>query len=350
MSTQSTMVIISGFAWWAVACNVVDDDSMLDDSGGTGGPSDNQVCIEWIDHMFDEECPPGYAPHAEFDGGTSTVVIVDDPGVGVGLGVGLVVQFGGAAGADWVGYQVKQNSKCKVGCRAPTCPDGQTGCFAVDTASGGLCAYYCNNEEIDQQECDAFAQSCEDTEPGGTGGEDGGLDETGGGDGLDETGDGETTGGVGVMEEAHGCGQWHPETIARPVKGGAFRVPQAIVDQLVLGNADALAECDGVRLRKGSNGRWVISQMHRRGLLGALGLRVGDELWALDGVDLDSIDASVGVLTASFLTEDGNPRQFSPSHPGFSLEVRRGERRFELGLKVVPPVAGGGSLVAGEGR
>jgi hypothetical protein len=139
--------------------------------------------------------------------------------------------------------------------------------------------------------------------------------------------------GSWVRPTAAGCGT--PKRCDGPCRAG-FHVPQALVDQLVLGNAEALAACDGVRLRQGSDGSWVISKMRRRGLLGALGLQVGDEIRALDGKKLDSNDAIVGVLTTSFLNEDGNPRQFSRSHPGFSLEVRRGERRFEVGLKVVP--------------
>lgn len=315
------------------ACNLVDDDEPTAvGSGGTDGSADEQACLDAANTLLAMGCPPGLGPQVFYDGGGSRVVSIDDPGARVGLGVGLVVHFGGEAGADWVGYGVTQNSVCTYGCFAPSCPDGQNGCFA-HWMSGGLCANQCSNEPIEQQACDEIQQACLDAEAdsGETTGEEGGLDETGGG---------ETTGGG--ADEPYDCSRWHPEAIEAPEPGGAFLVPQAIVDELVLGSGDALAECDGVRLRQGSGGRWVISKMRTRGLLGALGLRVGDELHAFEGVDLDSLDAIVGVLTASFLTEDGNPRQLSPSHPAFSLKVRRGEGRVELGLKVVPSAAGGG--------
>lgn len=323
-----SLVVLTG-----QACNLVDDDEPADvGSGGTDGSADEQACLEAANTLLAMGCPPGLGPQVFYDGGGSSVVSIDDPGARVGLGVGLVVHFGGGAGADWVGYGVTQNSHCTYGCFAPSCSDGQDGCFA-HWSSGGLCAHRCSNATIEQQACDEVQQACLDAEAdtGGPAGEEGGLDETGGGGTTD-----------GVTGESYDCSRWDPEAIEAPEPGGAFHVPQALIDELVIGSGDALAECDGVRLRQGSGGRWVISKMRTRGLFGALGLRVGDELHAFEGVELDSLDAIVGVLTTSFLTEGGGPRQLSPSHPAFSLEVHRGEGRVEIGLKVVPSVAGGG--------
>ncbi len=326
MNKPHVMIFLAAATQWMTACNLIDDEPGPRPGEDTGGSADDdQKCLDAAQALDELHCASGYTPQLHYDGGGSTIIEIDDPALAVGLSVGLLVGFGAGTKADWVGYKVTQNTVCTFGCFIG-CQSGQDGCVGDPELNGCLwCA-----DSIEQQECSDFVASCEPAEPD----DDGGLDETGGGEGLDETGGEETSGGV--MGEADGCGQWHPEAVRRSVPGGAFHVPQALVDQLVLGNAEVLAECDGVRLRQGSDGRWVISKMRRRGLLGALGLQVGDEIRALDGKELDSIDASVGVLMASFLAEDGNPRQFSTGHPGFSLEVRRGERRFEVGLKVVP--------------
>lgn len=334
MSKPTALASIPTIAWCLAACTIVDHQPTLDDSGGTGGPSDNEVCIAQLATLSEIECPPGLSPYAEYDGGASTVVLIDDPGVGVGLGAGLVVYFHGEAGADWVGYQVLQNSKCTMGCRAPDCPQGQTGCFSIDEVTYGLCAYYCSNDAIDEEACKEFSQECE-IGRSGTGGS-GGLDETGGSGGSDEA-DGETTGGA--HDERYDCSQWHPETIRPPMPGGPFLLPQALVDELVRSDADALIECDGVRLRQRSDGHWVISQMRSGGLAGALGLRIGDELTALDDVELDSLEAVIAALD-HFVEEDGDPRQLSPDHPGFTLRIRRGQGSFPIALRVVPSAMG----------
>jgi hypothetical protein len=318
------MIVLAAGLRWTTACNLVDDEPAVAE-GGTDGPSDEQVCAEEFAALLEAGCPPGSLPQQHYDGGTSTVVLADDPGARVGLGVGLVVSFGGGAGADWVGSQVTQNSLCTTGCFAPSCGDGQYGCFA-HWMSGALCSHYCSDEAIDQQACDELQQTCLGTDPGagGTTGDDGGLDETGD----------EATGG-GALDEPYDCGRWHPEAVVRPLPDGAFHVPQALVDLLVASLGDVLAECDGVRLRQGGDGGWVISRMRSAGLLGALGLRVGDELQAFDGVALDSLDALVGVL-GGFVAEDGSARPIAPSHPGFSLRVRRGGQTLVRRLRVVP--------------
>lgn len=314
----------------SVACNVVDDEPGNTSGDGTGGLSGAEVCAEEFAALLQVGCPPGSLPWQEFDGGNSTFVLLDDPAAWAGLGVGLVVHFGAGTGADWAGYYVTQNATCSTACVIPNCQDGQNGCFA-SFSSGELCSHYCVNEEIDQQACNDLQQTClaseGDPSADGTAGEGGGLDETGGG---------ETTGGVmDEPYEPYDCGRWHPEAVRQAVPGGAFQVPQVLVDQLVLGNADALAECDGVRLRQTSDGRWVISKMRDGGLLRALGLRVGDELMALDDIELDSLDALVELM-GRFVDEDGNPRRFSPNHPGFSLRVRRGGRDFQREVRIVP--------------
>lgn len=334
MNKPTVTLVLAMPVPWAMACNIVDDQPQIDPEDATDGSSDDdESCTEDFANLLEAGCPPGSLPQQFYDGGTSTVMLADDPAAQVGLGVGLVVHFGGQAGADWVGYQVTQNSKCTTGCFLPSCPTGQDGCFA-NWMTGALCAHYCTDAVIDQHVCDEFALSCTGADPTGAGtmGDDGGLDETGGdGDG----GDDETTGGV--IDSPYDCTQWHPELVGQPVAGGPFHLPQALVDELVQSNADALAECDGVRLRPASSGRWMISKMRSGsgGLLGALGLRVGDELAELDGVGLDSTDALLGML-GRFIDEDGGPRQFSPGHPGFALRVRRGEQELEVGLRVVP--------------
>lgn len=326
MSRKFTLVPISAVAWWMSACNIVDDEPTLDDSGGTGGPSDNEVCIAQLETLKEVGCPPGYELHMVFDGSDSTVVLADDPGAAVGLGAGLVVHFGGKAGADWVGYEVTQGPTCSVGCFAPRCGEGQYGCYAINPVTNGLCTYYCQDEAIEPQACDEVAEACLDSDPGMVDG--GGLDETGGGEG----GADETTGGV--MDEPFDCSRWHPEAIEQPEVGGPFRVPQTLVDQLVMQSGDSLVECDGVRLRPSRDGHWTISKMRHAGLLGALGLRVGDELRRVDDVELDSLDALASVL-GRFIDDDGSPRQFDPSHPGFSLRVRRGREELVRRLRVV---------------
>jgi hypothetical protein len=183
--------------------------------------------------------------------------------------------------------------------------------------TGGLCSFSCS-DAVDQPACDAASQVCAGD----------GVGTGSSGDGLDETGD-------GAMGETYDCSQWSPGLIGQPVAGGPFAVPQALVDALVLGSAEPLAECDGVRLRQGSSGGWVIARMGSGGLLGALGLRVGDELEAFDGVALDSLDALLGIL-GRFVDEDGSPRQFLPSDPTVALRVRRGEQELVRGLRVVP--------------
>jgi hypothetical protein len=330
MKREFTLVLVSAVAWWVSACNIVDDEPTLDDSGGTGGPTDNDVCIAQLETLKEVGCPPGYELHAVFDGSDTTVVLVDDPAAAIGLGVGLVVHFGGKAGADWVGYEVSQGPTCSVGCFAPSCGEGQYGCYAIDPVTNGLCTYYCQDDVIEQQACDELAESCLG-DPGM--GDGGGLDETGGGEGGTDENGGETTGGV--MDEPFDCSRWHPEVVAQPEAGGPFRVPQTLVDQLVLESGDSLVECDGLRLRPSSAGHWTISKMRHAGLLGALGLRVGDELRQVDDVELDSLDALASVL-GRFIDDDGNPRQFEPSHPAFSLRVRREREDFVRRLRVVP--------------
>ena len=324
MNRWTPWVPISAIVWWA-ACNIVDDQPALDDSGGTAGPTDNDVCIAQLETIETIGCPPGYEIHAFFDSGDATVLLVDDPGAGVGLGVGLVVHFGGEAGADWVGYEVAQGATCSAGCFAPSCEDGQYGCYAIDPGTHGLCSYYCRDDAIDQETCDELAESC--LGAGASSGSDGGADETGG----------ETTGGV--MDEPFDCSRWHPEAVARSEAGGPYLVPQALVDQLVLGSGEPLVECDGVRLRPSSSGHWTISKMRRGGLLGALGLRLGDELRGLDGVELDSLDALASVM-GRFVDEEGSPRQFAPSDPGFSLHVLRNRQELVHRLRIVPVAEG----------
>lgn len=335
MNTPYVMVFLAASAPWATACNLIDDEPGTVSGDETGGISGAETCAKEFEAMLELGCPPGSYPWQDFDGGTSTIVQLDDPGARVGLGVGLVVHFGGGVGADWVGYHVTQNATCSTACLVPSCPDGQFGCL-THFASGETCGLSCSSEEIDQQACNELELACleYDASAEGTAGDDGGLDETGGG----ETGE-------GVADEPYDCSAWHPESIQQPLEGDVFHIPQTLVDQLILDNAETLAECDGVRLRLNGHGHWMISKMRSTGLLGALGLRAGDELDSLDDVELDSLDALVEIL-GRFVDEEGNPRRFAPSHPGFTLRVRRGERDLQRVLRVVS--ATDGSL--GQGR
>jgi hypothetical protein len=318
-------------AWWAMACNIVDDQPTPTTVGDTGASSLSEECTQRFEALIASGCPPGSLPQVHQDGGTSKVLLIDDPAAQAGLGVGLVVHFGANADADWVGYHIYQNGDCTVGCFLPQCAEGQNGCFA-SWLSGGICSHYCTSDPIDQLACDELQQACLDAEaehgPGGsTGDDDGGLDDTGGGDA-------ETTGGI-MLDEPYDCTLWNPQAVLPPEPGGPLLVPQALVDQLVLANADPLTACDGVRLRQGIGGHWTISRMRHPGLLGALGLQVGDQLESLDGLALDSLHALARVLS-TFVTEDGRPRRFAASHPGFVLGVRRDQQRVTIELRIAP--------------
>lgn len=334
MTKPTVAILLAASVLYTTACNLVDDDQPKPDpgEGDTDGFSDNEVCVQALDTVAELECPAGFAPQVHFDGGTSNVILIDDPTAQVGLNLGLFVDFGAGAGADWVATQVTQNSVCTYGCFS-SCPAGESGCF-MNPASGGSCTMC--GPDIDEQYCVDFVLACQGIDPGGTGGsDDGGLDESGG---ADETGGADTTGGVMA---GYDCSTWDPSIVYQLEPAGAYHLPQALVDQLVIGTADALAECDGVRFRETSTGHWAISAMGQSGLLGALGLQIGDELQAFDGVALTSLDAIAGILVTNFLTENGTPRQFTAAHPGFSLRVRRDERRFVLGLRVDPASSGG---------
>jgi hypothetical protein len=103
------MACMWAVAGWTGACTLVEDQPGIGDSAGTGSADvDDQACVDSFAALLAVGCPPGFAPELEYDGGASTVVLVDDPEAGVGLGVGLLVEFGGQAGADWVGYHVMQ--------------------------------------------------------------------------------------------------------------------------------------------------------------------------------------------------------------------------------------------------
>ena len=319
MNKPYVTTFLAALAQWATACNVVevDDEPRPEPGQDTGDPADDhQECLDAVQVLPELDCRPGYTPQLHYVDGGSTAIDVDDPAVAAGLSVGLLFGFGAGAKADWVGYDITQNSVCVVGCFIG-CQPGQTGCVGDPDVTVGC--LWCG-DGIEQQACTEFVSACQPGDPE----DDGGLDETGGG---------ETTGGV--MEAPYDCGQWHPEAIRQPVAGGAFHIPQAIVDELVLGVAEPLAECDGLRLRQASDGHWGISRMNNPGLLGALGLRVGDELRMLDDIELDSLGALASVL-ARFIAEDGTPRQLGVGHPGFTLRVRRGERDFVRQLRVVP--------------
>lgn len=328
METPRARFVIATSLLGSIACNIIDDEP--GSGGDTDGSTDEQACVDQFSLLLMEGCPPGYSAQLVYDGGGSTVVNMDDPGVGVGLGIGLLVDFGATAGADWVGYKVWQNSRCTMGCFGPVCPEEQFGCYASFPGDAGLCAHYCT-DALDQQACNDLAMTCL-----GSGGDDG-LDETGTSDdgGLDETG--EASGGEEL--QAYDCSQWQPHTV-QPVGEATFLVPQPLIDELILRAGDPLVECDGVRLRPSAAGFWSISKMRETGLLGALGLRVGDELRALGGVELDSLDSLMRVL-GRFLQDDGAPRRFPAHHPGFVLHARRGARDVVLDLRIGAVVAGG---------
>lgn len=326
-----------------LACNLIDDEPSSSDDGGNGetgdpGPTDNEVCLAALDALPDLECAPGFSPQLFFDGGASNIVLVDDPAIQVGANVGLLVNFGVGAGADWLATDATQNTACTFGCFAGCAPGGsQDGCFS-NPASGGSCMYCA--DEIEEGACTDFVLACQgiDPDPGDGGGDpDGGVDETGG---ADESSGGGADTTSGAM--AYGCEDWDPSSIYQPTAGGPFRIPQALVDQLVLGTADALADCDGVLFREANDGHWAISSMSGTGMLGALGLQVGDRLLSFNGVQLDSLDAIASTLVTDFLTKDGSPRQFSAADPGFSLRVRRGQKRFVVGLDIEPAGSGSG--------
>ena len=120
MNNLSLMVSLTASAPWAIACNLIDDEPGTVSGDDTGGLSGAEACAKEFEAMLELGCPPGSYPWQDFDGGTSTIVQLDDPGARVGLGVGLVVHFGGGVGADWVGYHVTQNATCSTACLLPS--------------------------------------------------------------------------------------------------------------------------------------------------------------------------------------------------------------------------------------
>ena len=94
--------------------------------------------------------------------------------------------------------------------------------------------------------------------------------------------------------------------------------------------------------------REILMQQIKRLIIEELDLRNKSEADVADdaplfggGLGLDSLDALVRVLER-FVVEGGRPRRFAPTHPGFSLGVRRGKRDFARRLWVVPSTIGGG--------
>lgn len=310
MRTTATTALLLGATATAPSCKIIDDDQPT--IGDTDG-NDAQACIDGFEELLREGCPPGSYPQVHYDGGSSTVVQLDDPQVAASLGLGLLVDFGVGAGADWVGYGVTQNGDCTLGCFVGGCALGQYGCYATN-ADGELCAYWCDDVR-DPEACAELAGVCL---AGGTETGDGGLDDTG-------------TGGSPVQYD---CTDWHPERV-QSLEGDRYLVPQSLLEMLVHDEADPLIECDRVRLWQGSEGYWQISQMDDGGMLGRLGLRVGDELRTLDDVSLGSLDGWL-VAMGELVSDDGSLRELPTSHPGFSLGVRRPHADVVIRFRVVP--------------
>lgn len=340
INRRATTILLTA-AMSASACSLVDDeppDQHVSTTGGgeeadTEDPSDNLACINFYNATTAEGCPPGYTPQIHYDGGQTNVILADDPAAVVGANVGVLVNFGAGVGADWVAASFLQNSVCTAGCFAPQCDDGKDGCFATP-ASGGTC-HLCA-DTIAGQDCVDLVLACGGIEP-----DPGDTDGTGDSGGADETGGADTSGGA--MAGGYDCTTWNPDAIYQKTKGSPYVVPQLIVDQLVYGTAGALAECDGVLFRETSTGHFAISAMSGTGLLGGLGLQIGDEIQALDGVELDSLDAIAGVLIGEFFSPTGAPRQFSTDDPAMSFRVRRGKSQFLLTLQIEPASSGPGS-------
>lgn len=303
-NATTALALLLGVAT-ASSCKIIDDDQPT--ASDTEG-HDAEACIDGFAELLSQGCPPGSYPQVHYDGGSSTVVQLDDPQVAASLGVGLLIDFGAGTGADWVGYRVTQNGDCTIGCFVAGCALGQYGCYATN-ADGELCSYWCDDVK-DPEACTALAAVClgDGTETG-----DGGLDDTGtsdDGSGSEDTGD---------SLVRYDCADWHPEAV-QPLGNDRFLVPRSLLEVLVRDHADPLIECDGVRLRQGPEGYWQISTMAAHGVLGRLGLQGGDELRSLDAVSLGSLDGVLAAMDA--LASDDR---------SFVLAIRR--RHADLGVR-----------------
>src|SRR5262245_38602318 len=120
-----------------LACSVKDDDEPPTGES-SNGPSDNEICLAALDELSELECTAPFQPQFFQNGDQGTVVLVDDPSVGVSVGGGILVDFG--TNADWVGLQITENGNCAVGCFAACGPE-HSGCFA-NTIADNSC-FYC---------------------------------------------------------------------------------------------------------------------------------------------------------------------------------------------------------------
>lgn len=277
-------------------CKVLDDDEPPTTSG-TGGDAVAEIgaCAEILELVLEDGCPPSSYPQVHYDGGSSTVLRLDDPSVAAELELGMLIQFGVRSGADWVGYNIIQNGDCTAGCFVPGCATGNYGCYAT-YADGNLCSFWCDSIE-DADACTDLSATCLGVDS------DGGLDDTGGG------------------VAPYDCDDWRPESVQS--SGGIHVVPRSLVDTLAREDAEALIECDGLRLRQGPEGYWSISKMADSGILGRLGLQLGDELRSFDGVSLDSFDGAIKAMD-DIVGDDGP----------FLLRVRRRHADVDVRFRV----------------
>lgn len=305
----------------ALACHVVDDD---EPQVGDTGPSSADICLAGVDSLSDLHCEPPYQPQFFQGGDMSTVINLDDPSVGVNVGGGMIVHFG--AGADWVGVNVTTNGDCAFGCFAvAACGPGSYGCFA-DTMPNDC--FYCG-PAITADDCSDFIAACTGTAADTSGGE---VDGSGGSDGAggaDDTGGADTSGGAddtaGVEEATWDCATWDPSKAGRLTAADAstFVVPQAVIDDLVNSSLATLGICDETKFsRKDGSSEWRVSAMHPKGLLARLDVRVGDVIERWNGAPLENSDV-ISLLAVDFFDAHGAPKQFTASHPGFTVQIRR---------------------------
>lgn len=267
------------------ACNIIDDEPPETTGGTTDGSADAQACVESWDSLLTAGCPAGYVPHIVYDGGSSTVVRLDDPAAAASLGL---ILFESGVGADYVGIEVFQNTACTLGCFAPPCQSGQHGCYG-NRADGSLCGHYCT-DNLDEMVCTEFMLECGNQDPGATTGDTG--EDTS--EGLDETG-GESQGA------APDCSEWNERPKGIITETGPVLNQDAFAE-IVSNYGAPLIECEGVRVRRDANGGWTVSKMREGGFMSLLDLRVGDTIKGFNQYTLDSSDALMNAL--AFLQND----------------------------------------------
>lgn len=119
---------------------------------------------------------------------------------------------------------------------------------------------------------------------------------------------------AGLLE--YDCAQWDPTGTVTLDSSGNVVIDAAIVEEIVVHDADPLANCDDTSFRRRSDGYFAIATMAPNGLFAQMGLVPGDTILAVDGEPMNDLDTVAATAFDLFMG-----RRVTS---GFTLAIHRG--------------------------